>query len=230
MVWVGRIEAGFFLKLRGSGPDWEDPDFSKVRPHDYRESGPGLRSPKSPAISCGQDYPTIPFIPTTWGGEQAVSGQFGCNISAAGAVVAYSGPRTLRAGESLVFQFDLAATPSKVLNMTKHFEERYYQISQPYRSPEEMKAKGVTVATLHQGCQGQVHVNGSAGPSLVNPYINCESGPQPTICGCSLANRARIVVRPLRAAVCGFLQRVRRHGKEPGHPHQVLLHDPRGKT
>ena len=32
MVWVGRIEAGFFLKLRGSGPDWEDPDFSKVRP------------------------------------------------------------------------------------------------------------------------------------------------------------------------------------------------------
>ena len=205
MVWVGRIEAGFFLKLRGSGPDWEDPDFSK-------------------------DYPTIPFIPRTWGGEQAVSGQFGCNISAAGAVVAYSGPRTLRAGESLVFQFDLAATPSKVLNMTKHFEERYYQISQPYRSPEEMKAKGVTVATLHQGCQGQVHVNGSAGPSLVNPYINCESGPQPTICGCSLANRARIVVRPLRAAVCGFLQRVRRHGKEPGHPHQVLLHDPRGKT
>ena len=165
MVWVGRIEAGFFLKLRGSGPDWEDPDFSK-------------------------DYPTIPFIPRTWGGEQAVSGQFCCNISAAGAVVAYSGPRTLKAGESLVFQFDLAATPSKVLNMTKHFEERYYQISQPYRSPEEMKAKGVTVATLHQGCQGQVHVNGSAGPSLVNPYINCESGPQPrTICGCSLADR-----------------------------------------
>ena len=76
-------------------------------------------------ISCGQDYPTIPFIPRTWGGEQSVSGQFGCNISAAGAVVAYSGPRTLRAGESLVFQFDLAATPSKVLNMTKHFEERY---------------------------------------------------------------------------------------------------------
>ena len=72
-----------------------------------------------------------------------------------------------------------------------------------------MRAKGVTVATLHQGCQGQVHVNGSAGPSLVNPYINCESGPQPAICGYSLANRARIVVRPLRAAVCGFLQRVR---------------------
>jgi hypothetical protein len=29
MVWIGRIEAGVFLKLRGSGPDWEDPDFSK---------------------------------------------------------------------------------------------------------------------------------------------------------------------------------------------------------
>ena len=71
-----------------------------------------------------------------------------------------------------------------------------------------MKAKGVTVATLHQGCQGQVHVNGSAGPSLVNPYINCQSGPQTrTICGCSLADRARIVVRPVCAAVCGLLQR-----------------------
>ena len=62
--------------------------------------------------------------------------------------------------------------------MTKHFSERYYQISQPYRSPSEMKAKGVTVATLHQGCQGQVNVNGSAGPSLVNPYINYPFVPQ----------------------------------------------------
>jgi hypothetical protein len=150
MVWLGRIEAGIFLKLRGSGPDWEDPDFSK-------------------------DYPTIPFIPRSWGGTHAVSGQFGCNISAGGNVVAYSGPRTLNAGESITYQFDLAVTPSKVLNMSKHFAERYYQISgDGYHSPTDMKAKGVTVATLHQGIPGQVLVNGSAGPSLVNP---CESVP-----------------------------------------------------
>ena len=133
--------------------------------------------------------PTIPFIPKSWGGEQAANGQFGCNISAKGEVVAYSGPRTLKTGESIVFQFDLAATPSKVLNMTKHFSERYYQISQPYRSPSEMKAKGVSVATLHQGCQGQVNVNGSAGPSLVNPYINYPFVPQ------SVCFLAEIVLR-----------------------------------
>ena len=69
MVWLGRIEAGVFLKLRGAGPDWEDPNFSK-------------------------DYPTIPFIPNSWGGQQANSGEFGCNISVAGAVLAFSGPRT----------------------------------------------------------------------------------------------------------------------------------------
>ena len=124
---VGRAHRGGLLpQAEGKRARLGRPGLQQGKaPHDYRESGSGLRSPKSPAISCGQDYPTIPFIPRTWGGEQAVSGQFGCNISAAGAVVAYSGPRTLRAGESLVFQFDLAATPSKVLNMTKHFEERY---------------------------------------------------------------------------------------------------------
>jgi hypothetical protein len=148
MVWIGRIEGGVYLKLRGSGPDWEDPNFSK-------------------------DYPVIPFIPQSWGGAQAVSGEFGCNISSSGAVVAYSGPRTLKPGQSVVFQYDLAATPSKTLNMTKHFAARYYQISgNGYHSPAEMKAKGVTVATLHQGIPGQVAVDGSPGPSLVNPYVS----------------------------------------------------------
>ena len=76
--------------------------------------------------------------------------------------------------------------------MSKHFAERYYQISgNGYRSPTDMKAKGVTVAKLHQGIPGQVNVNGSDGPNLVNPYINYPFVPQAVELFTDYVNEAR---------------------------------------
>ena len=144
-VWVGRVEAGLFVKLRGAGSDWESPMFGKA-------------------------FPVIPFVPPSWGGPAQRGVGAGCNISAGGEIVAYSGPRTLRPGQSVSYQFDYALTPSKVLNLSAHFEHRYHQVTE-YQPPEVIKGMGANVANLHQGITGSVFLNGSNGPNLVNPYI-----------------------------------------------------------
>ena len=154
-VWLGRVEAGTFLKLRGEGGKWEDPMFSS-------------------------DNGVIPFIPNSWGGYNATPATnctaTGANVSlsADGAEVrllAFSGPRQL-SGTPQRFLFDVAATPSKPLNLSRHFEQRYLQVGYGgsygtgYISPQQAAALNASVVTLHQGIQGVV--NGT----LVNPYIN----------------------------------------------------------
>ena len=56
-LWLGRPEAGLVLILRGNGTEWESPMF-------------------------GKDYPVVPFVPTTWGGADAlpVGNQNGCFV------------------------------------------------------------------------------------------------------------------------------------------------------
>ena len=141
-VFVGRPEAGLLVDLKGDGAAWDSPMFNI-------------------------DYATIPFIPQTWGGVAAAENAYGVNVTN-GTVLAFSGPRTLAPGESAVFRFALAFTPSKAVNWTKHWATRTQQLGYdvPYSSPAEVAAKGVTVVTLHQGCPGIV--NGS----LINPWIN----------------------------------------------------------
>ncbi|KAL1519036.1 hypothetical protein AB1Y20_003304 [Prymnesium parvum] len=148
-VWVGRAEAGVFLRLRGEGRQWEDPMFSS-------------------------DFGVIPFIPPSWGGEGTTPTT---NRTANGAnasvgadevrVLVFSGARRVGAVAQR-FLFDVAATPSKPLNLSRRFEQRYLQVgyNTPYISPQQAAAMGASVVTLHQGIPGLV--NGT----LVNPYIN----------------------------------------------------------
>ena len=95
-VWLGATEAGVVVNLKGNGLEWDSPMF-------------------------GKDFPVIPEIPKSWGGEAAESpNKFGANVTN-GTVLAFSGPRTLAAGASVDFLFDLALTPSKPINWTKHW-------------------------------------------------------------------------------------------------------------
>ena len=108
-------------------------------------------------------------MPTTWGGAEAqpVANSYGVNVTACTAV-AFSGPRTLAPGEAATFRFDLALTPSKLSNWTRHFATRAFQVGYGtnYYTPQQMSDAGVTAVTLHQGTPGIV--NGS----LINPWIN----------------------------------------------------------
>ena len=58
-----------------------------------------------------------------------------------------------------VFRFDVAATPSKPLNLSAHFEQRYLQVGYgtKYISPQEAAARNVSVVTLHQGIPGVIN-------------------------------------------------------------------------
>ena len=67
---------------------------------------------------------------------------------AGGAVVmrATSGPRTIRAGETLHFDFTLLITPFKPLDPAAHFGERYYHAFKPV---DEIAATGANVINVH---------------------------------------------------------------------------------
>ena len=93
-------------------------------------------------------------IPSSWGND----GKGGCTISEDGdrvLVRAYSGERSLTAGEELQFRFGLLVTPVKPLDRA-HWGQRYYHIFGP---PEDAARCGATIINIHQGNE-------------LNPYIN----------------------------------------------------------
>ena len=143
-LWLGRTEGGVLLNLKGAEVEWDSPMF-------------------------GKDYPVIPYVPTTWGGADAqpVSNAYGVNVTNCTAV-AFSGPRVLAAGQNVTFFFDLALTPSKLANYSRHFATRAFQVGYgtDYYSPQQMKDLGVSAVTLHQGTPGII--NGS----MINAWIN----------------------------------------------------------
>ena len=79
--------------------------------------------------------------------------------SAAGRTVvlsAHSGLRTIKAGETLRFDFTLLLTPFKPLDPASHFRERYFHAFEPL---DKVAATGANVINVH-------HAND------INPYIN----------------------------------------------------------
>merc|ERR1712054_644883 len=96
----------------------------------------------------GKDDAIIPFIPETWGGVGAVNRKFGANITSR-TLVTYSGPRHLAAGESVVFRFDMVATPAQPVNFTKHRMNRQVQIgygaATQYETPLQVADRGAKV-------------------------------------------------------------------------------------
>ena len=143
-VWIGRPEVGALLNLKGDGDEWNSPMF-------------------------GRDYPVIPGVPNSWGGVEALptGNMYGVNITAC-TMVAFTGGRRLDPGQSVVFRFDVALTPSKPVDWQRHWTTRAIQVGYgtPYLSPQVVASRGATAVTLHQGTPGIV--NGS----MVNPYIN----------------------------------------------------------
>jgi len=66
------------------------------------------------------------------------------------------GPRTIRAGQTLHFDFTLLITPFRPLDPAAHFRERYFHAFEPL---DEIAATGANVLNVH-------HAN------EINPYIN----------------------------------------------------------
>jgi len=77
---------------------------------------------------------------------------------------AYSGPRTLKAGQPVTFEFAFIITPVKPLDTATHFRNRYFHHIDP--RDEHVKA-GVRIINVHHG-------------NDMNPYINYPFTPEGT--------------------------------------------------
>ena len=94
----------------------------------------GFVQPGSPFSNLRMASTGVPFDgrstppdPPSWSNN----GTGGIRVHSNGTAVAYTGNRVMAAGESLVFRFSLMVTPTRPLNLTKHWEERYFQAGGP---------------------------------------------------------------------------------------------------
>lgn len=95
------------------------------------------------------------LLPVSWGN----SNKGGINIWQKGkAILAdnYSGPRSMKKGDTLYYNFRMLFTPFHTLDTKSHFANRYIH---KYISTDTAKALGATVINIHQG-------------TAINPYIN----------------------------------------------------------
>ncbi|MET3902355.1 glycoside hydrolase domain-containing protein [Paenarthrobacter sp. 4246] len=137
-LWLGGVNAGVQLALRDDG--YERP----LNTNFYREK---------PLAE-----------PTSWANRQPDDGKGevvrgGVRLRTAGSAVtvhAFSGARTLNAGEPLHFDFRLLLTPFKPIQPGKHLGKRYFH--QP-ADPADIKAAGATVVNVHHATAPAPYIN-----------------------------------------------------------------------
>ena len=94
-------------------------------------------------------------LPASWGNDN----KGGINISKENNVVLvdnYSGPRTMKKGDTLYYNFNLLITPFHTINTDFQWATRFYH---SYKPIETIKESGATVVNIHHA-------------TAINPYIN----------------------------------------------------------
>jgi len=134
-LWVGAVNAGLQVSLRAE-------NYSRPLNTNFYLSKP-LNLPPSWG-NDGRGTVTLRTSGASQGGGSVVL------------LAARSGPRTLRAGETLHFDFTLLLTPFKLLDPAAHFSQRYFHA---YKPLDEVAESGANVINIH-------HAN------EINPYIN----------------------------------------------------------
>lgn len=136
-AWIGEVNAGLRVQLFGD---------NYVRP------------------SVNVQYRNRPLeLPVSWHND----GKGGARLSATKRAVtftAFSGPRTIAAGETLGFNVNLQVTPSRTLDTEAQWKDRYFHDDKFAKQTVDMdlagpKAAGANIINLHHG-------------STFNPYIN----------------------------------------------------------
>ncbi len=95
------------------------------------------------------------LLPASWGNEN----KGGIDISTDGdvrTVTAYSGPRRMKKGDVLYYNFTLLITPFHAIDTDRHWANRFYHRYSPI---DEIKKTGATVVNIHHATE-------------INPYIN----------------------------------------------------------
>ena len=96
-------------------------------------------------------------IPQSWGNN----GRGGATLGEQGETVtlrAYSGPRTLNAGEEIEFRFALLITPVKPLD-PDHWNHRYYHFCSPVVPVDKIFPEGARIINCHHGNDLNPNIN-----------------------------------------------------------------------
>ena len=136
-MWLGEVNAGMMVRLK---------DEAYVKP----------------AMLVYYHY--IPLKePKSW----ANGGAGGCTVVENAndvTLTAYSGERTLKAGEALHYIFDLSLTPIKPLNKIEHYVDHYYQMvpnnmHSVFESMSEVSKLGANIINIHHATDHNQYVN-----------------------------------------------------------------------
>jgi len=135
-IWIGDVNAGLRCQLKG-------PNYVR------------------PLVNIYYKYKKL-NLPAAWYNE----GRGGCNVDEVGTdrvvLTAYSGPRTIKANETLNFYFDLLLTPVKPINFAAHWQNRYYH-----------NGNGATMRRwLREAKEGSANIINIHHGNDLNPYIN----------------------------------------------------------
>ena len=127
-AWVGSTHGGLRVYLKGADAMWQAGD-----PFDAGKSPPA---------------------PESWSN----GGQGGATLHKNGTFVAFTGERVLAPHRQLHLNFSVLVSPTRPLNLTAQFRERWRQTGGAVNYTELAQA-GVTVVNIHQG-------------NVLNPWIN----------------------------------------------------------
>jgi hypothetical protein len=119
-VWVGNTKAGVRLNLKGEDPLWW----------------------------AGSPYPNAssPQPPESW-----ANGKLGgMTAFQNGTTIAFTGPRSMAAGETISYVFSLLITPVRPVNRTAQFRDRWAQLMGP-ANYSELAAMTINRVNMHQG-------------------------------------------------------------------------------
>jgi hypothetical protein len=96
-------------------------------------------------------------VPQSWGNN----GRGGATLSEQGetaTLCAYSGPRTINAGEEIEFRFGLLITPVKPLD-PDHWNQRYYHFGAPVVPVDQISPTGASIINCHHGNDLNPNIN-----------------------------------------------------------------------
>ena len=139
-LWMGDVNCGAMIRLK-------DEKYERPLINLYYESKPLL-------------------LPRSWG----TGGVSVYNEGSTATYTAYTGPRSMAAGDTLHFNADWFFTPFKPIDLHTHFTDRYYHPNQGtgLEDPAWLRANGVTVMNIHH--------NKEANPFINYPYSDASLG------------------------------------------------------
>ncbi|MBL7044304.1 MAG: hypothetical protein ISR77_37095 [Pirellulaceae bacterium] len=129
-LWLGNVDGGLQCKLKGPNYHW-------------------------PLVNIHYHHRPL-VMPEAWHNE----GKGGCTLTEHGDRVVFrasGGPRAMKAGDELRFDFGLLITPVKPLDPRAHWTQRYYHSGVP--SPQAVADQGARIINIHHG-------------NDLNPFIN----------------------------------------------------------